>query len=50
MGNTICINNNSTPVTTFLGYIKSEESSGVNTEGGLSGPELAMLKARGGLV
>ena len=32
----------------FLGYIKSEESSGVNTEGGLSGPELEMLKT--GLV
>ena len=29
----------------FLGYIKSEKSSGVNTEGGLSGPELEMLKA-----
>ena len=27
----------------FLGYIKSEESLGVNTEGGLSGPELEML-------
>ena len=33
----------------FLGYIKSEESSGVNTEGGLSSPELEMLKAGGGL-
>ena len=43
MGNTICINYNSTPVTTFLGYIKSEESSG-----GLSAPELEMLNARGG--
>ena len=32
----------------FLGYIKSEESSGVNTEGGLSGTELDMLKAGGG--
>ena len=31
----------------FLGYIKAEESSGVNTEGGLSGPELEMLKAGG---
>ena len=34
----------------FLGYIKLEESSGVNTEGGLSGPELKMLKAGGGLA
>ena len=34
----------------FLGYTKSEESSGVNTEGGLSGPELEMLKAGGGLA
>ena len=50
MGNTICISNNSTPVTTFLGYINSEESSGVNTDEGLSGPELAMLKAGDGLV
>ena len=29
-------------------YIKSEESSGVNTEGGLSGPELEIPKAEGG--
>ena len=42
---------NSTPVTTFLMVynIKSEESLGVNTKGGISGPELEMLKARGGL-
>ena len=50
MGNTICINYNSTPVTTFFGYIKLEESSRVNTEGGLSGPDLEMLKAVGGLA
>ena len=49
MDNTICINNISMPVP-FLGYIKSEEISGVNTEGGLSGPELEMLKAGDGLV
>ena len=46
MGNTICINYNSTQLLPFLGYIKSEESSGVNTEEGLSGPKLEMLKAR----
>ena len=40
MGNTVRINYDSTPVTSFLGYIKSEESSGVNTEVGLSDPEL----------
>ena len=34
----------------FLGCIKSEESSGVNPEGVLSGPELEMLKAGGGLA
>ena len=46
MGNTIFINYNNTTVTTFLRVYKVRgESSGLNTEGGLSGPELEMLKA-----
>ena len=49
MGNTISINYNSMLVTTFLRICKAEESLGVNTEGGLPGPELKMSKEGGGL-